>query len=149
LVVEQRRTCVGLVALVAVSVVVAEDDPIQPKARAVHILVETEEKALALKAELDASDDPATLFGELAWKHSRCPTGKMKGTLGEWTRGKMVKAFDDVVFDDATPLRRVVGPVASKSGWHLIRVTQRESAEMLAHRRSMAKLYARQAAGEL
>ena len=55
----------------------------------------------------------------------------------------MVKEFDAVVFDEATPLKQVVGPVQTKNGWHLIRITQRESAEMLEHRRAMARLYAK------
>lgn len=127
----------------------ADEDPIQPKARAVHILVKSEAEALELKAQLDESDDPAVLFGSLALKHSRCPTAKLKGTLGEWKRGKMVREFDELVFDAATPLRRVVGPVRTSSGWHLVRVTSRESADMLEHRRLGARIMANLASGEL
>lgn len=36
----------------------AEDDPIQPKARAAHILVKSEAQALELKAQLDESEEP-------------------------------------------------------------------------------------------
>ena len=65
------------------------------------------------------------------------------GSLGEWVKGKMAKPFDDVVFNPDTPLKKVVGPVQTQFGFHLIRVTMRETDEMLQHRRSMAKIYAR------
>ena len=63
-------------------------------ASARHILVKTKEQAEKLKTQLERGAD----FAQLAKKHSTCPSGKKGGDLGEFRRGQMVKAFDDVVF---------------------------------------------------
>lgn len=85
------------------------------KAAAVHILVKTEKEALALKEQLAKGAD----FAKLAKKHSLCPSKKRGGDLGEFRRGQMVKAFDDVVFKKA--LLQVHGPVKTRFGYHLIK----------------------------
>ena len=89
------------------------------KAAAVHILVDSEKQALALKKDLAGGAS----FGELAKKHSLCPSGKRGGDLGEFRRGKMVKAFDQVVF--TKPLLEVHGPVKTQFGYHLIKTLYR------------------------
>ena len=38
-------------------------------------------------------------FNQLARDHSTCPSGSAGGSLGEFPPGKMVKAFDRVVFE--------------------------------------------------
>ncbi|GAA0819953.1 peptidylprolyl isomerase [Colwellia sp. D2M02] len=86
---------------------------------ALHILVKTEKQALALKAQLDGGAD----FSTLAKKHSTCPSKKKGGDLGEFRRGQMVKAFDDVVFKK--PILKVHGPVKTKFGFHLIKTIYR------------------------
>ena len=63
-------------------------------ASARHILVKTQQQALDIKKQLDKGAD----FGTLAKKFSTCPSKKKGGDLGEFRRGQMVKAFDDVVF---------------------------------------------------
>ncbi|MEI6894537.1 MAG: peptidylprolyl isomerase PpiC [Colwellia sp.] len=88
-------------------------------AAALHILVKTEKKAAELKALLDKGAN----FGELAKKHSLCPSKKKGGDLGEFRRGEMVKAFDDVVFK--RPLLKVHGPIKTKFGYHLIKTLYR------------------------
>ena len=90
-----------------------------PKASARHILVKTKEEAEALKKKIaDGSD-----FGTLAKKHSTCSSAKRGGDLGEFSPGKMVKVFDDVVFKK--PVLIVHGPVKSKFGYHLIQTIYR------------------------
>ncbi|MGL5286690.1 peptidyl-prolyl cis-trans isomerase C [Aeromonas sp. RU39B] len=86
---------------------------------ALHILVKTERECLALKEKLAKGAD----FGQLAKRHSTCPSGKRGGDLGEFSRGDMVKAFDDAVFKGE--LLTVLGPVRTKFGFHLIKVLYR------------------------
>lgn len=88
-------------------------------ASAVHILVKTEQLASELLEQLSKGAD----FATLAKKHSLCPSGKKGGDLGEFKKGQMVKAFDDVVFKK--PLYKVHGPVRTKFGYHLIKTLYR------------------------
>lgn len=84
-----------------------------------HILVKTEKQAKQLKEKLAKGDD----FGQLAKKHSICPSRKKGGDLGEFPKGQMVKAFDDVVFKK--PLLTIHGPVKTRFGFHLIETIYR------------------------
>jgi peptidyl-prolyl cis-trans isomerase C len=86
---------------------------------ALHILVKTEKQAKELKAQLDNGAN----FGALAKKYSLCPSKKKGGDLGEFRRGQMVKAFDDVVFK--RPILKVHGPIKTKFGYHLIKTLYR------------------------
>lgn len=89
------------------------------KAKARHILVPTEEACNKLKAEIEAGTD----FAEAAKQHSKCPSGGQGGDLGEFSPGQMVKEFDDVVFSGE--VGKVLGPVKTQFGYHLIEVTSR------------------------
>ena len=84
-----------------------------------HILVKTQEQALALKQQLATGGD----FAQLAKKHSLCNSAKKGGHLGEFAPGKMLKAFDDVVFK--LPVLTVHGPIKTKFGFHLIETIYR------------------------
>ncbi|WP_019025972.1 peptidylprolyl isomerase [Colwellia piezophila] len=86
---------------------------------AVHILVKTQQQAMEIKALLDKGGD----FAALAKKYSLCPSKKKGGNLGEFRRGQMVKAFDDVVFK--RPILKVHGPIKTKFGYHLIKTLYR------------------------
>lgn len=90
-----------------------------PRASAYHILVKTKEEAEKLKQQLAKGAN----FQQLAKKHSICPSRKRGGDLGEFNRGDMVKAFDDVVFKKA--LFEVHGPIKTKFGFHLIKTVYR------------------------
>jgi peptidyl-prolyl cis-trans isomerase C len=81
--------------------------------------VSTKEKAEDLKKQIQEGAD----FGEIARKHSTCPSGQRGGDLGEFGRGQMVKEFDEVVFRDA--LDTVHGPVKTQFGYHLLEITSR------------------------
>ncbi|AFT66963.1 peptidylprolyl isomerase [Cycloclasticus sp. P1] len=89
------------------------------KACARHILVKAKEEAERLKRQLAGGAD----FANLAKKHSQCPSAKKGGDLGEFSPGKMLKAFDNVVFKKA--LLTVHGPVKTKFGYHLIETIYR------------------------
>ncbi|CAD5248180.1 peptidyl-prolyl cis-trans isomerase C (rotamase C) [Alteromonas sp. 38] len=88
-------------------------------ASALHILVKTEKEAFSILEQLKKGKD----FSTLAKRHSTCPSGKRGGDLGEFRRGQMVKAFDDVVFKKE--LLKVHGPVKTRFGYHLIKTLYR------------------------
>jgi len=88
------------------------------KASARHILVDTEEKCLALKAEIEAGKD----FAEVAKENSSCPSKAEGGNLGEFGPGQMVPAFDKVCFHSELG---VIHVVKTDFGYHLVEVTAR------------------------
>ncbi len=90
------------------------------KARARHILVNTEAECLDLKTQIEGG----TNFEEIAKSHSRCPSGKQGGDLGEFSKGDMVPEFDQVVF--SADVGKVHGPVQTQFGYHLIEITSRD-----------------------
>lgn len=89
------------------------------RAAARHILVDTEERANELKAEIEAGAD----FAEVARANSSCPSGQEGGNLGVFSPGMMVAEFDTVVFNDEVGV--VHGPVKTRFGYHLIEITHR------------------------
>ena len=89
------------------------------KAKARHILVDSEAQCETLKSEIEAGAD----FAEVARQHSKCPSGHDGGDLGEFGRGQMVREFDEVVF--SADLNKVQGPVKTQFGYHLLEVTSR------------------------
>jgi len=88
-------------------------------ASARHILVDSEEKCLDLKAQIEGGAS----FEELAKEHSSCPSGRSGGALGTFSPGQMVKEFDTVVFNEA--VGEVHGPVKTQFGYHLVEITER------------------------
>lgn len=104
-----------------------------PSATASHILVKEESLATKIKdfiAEKKNNGADAVklidTFGAFAEKFSTCPSGKSsKGSLGNFTQGQMVPAFDKVIFDAETKMGEVYGPVETQFGSHLILVTNR------------------------
>lgn len=89
------------------------------KASARHLLVDTEAECNEIKSQIEAGAD----FAEMAKQHSKCPSGRDGGELGEFGRGMMVPEFDQVVF--TAPLHVVQGPVKTQFGYHLLEVTSR------------------------
>ena len=89
------------------------------RAAARHILVDTREACEELKSKIEAGAD----FAQVAREHSKCPSGKNGGDLGEFGRGEMVPEFDEVVF--TAEIGKVQGPVKTDFGYHLIEITSR------------------------
>ena len=89
------------------------------KASARHILVASEAECLKLKKEIEDGRN----FADVAKQHSKCPSGKRGGDLGEFSRGQMVPEFDRVVFTEA--VGDVHGPVKTQFGYHLVQITKR------------------------
>ena len=65
-------------------------------------------------------------FEDAAKKHSTCPSGQKGGDLGEFGRGQMVKEFEDATF--SAEIGKIVGPVKTQFGYHLIKVEKRSDA---------------------
>jgi peptidyl-prolyl cis-trans isomerase SurA len=75
--------------------------------------------ALAARVALENGAD----FAELAAAKSEDPGSKARGgDLGTFGRGEMVPEFEAAAF--AAPVGKVVGPVRTSFGWHLIRVEE-------------------------
>ena len=90
---------------------------------AAHILVETEDEAKAIIAQLNDGAD----FAELAKEKSTGPSGPNGGELGSFGRGQMVPAFENAAFD--MPVDSFsADPVQTQFGWHVIKVTARDIA---------------------
>jgi peptidyl-prolyl cis-trans isomerase C len=89
------------------------------KASARHILVEKEDLCNELIDRIKKGED----FGELAKKHSKCPSGRNGGDLGEFGPGQMVPEFDTVVFNEAVGIPH--GPVKTNFGFHIVEITSR------------------------
>lgn len=86
--------------------------------RARHILVGTEEEALAIREQLIQGAD----FAQLAAEKSQDPgSGAMGGDLGFFGRGEMVVEFDQVAF--SLQQWNISEPVKSGFGYHIIQVT--------------------------
>ncbi|HYC47729.1 MAG TPA: SurA N-terminal domain-containing protein [Burkholderiales bacterium] len=78
-------------------------------------------RALAEQISAELKKDPAR-FAELAKKHSQDPGSAAKGgELGSFSRGSMVKAFDDAVF--TMKPGEISAPVETEYGFHIIKVT--------------------------
>lgn len=94
--------------------------PPEEEISARHILVETEEAAKALIAELDGGKD----FAELAKEKSTGPSAAQGGDLGFFTKGRMVPEFEAVAFT-LQPGEYSKEPVKTQFGWHVIKVEER------------------------
>ena len=79
-----------------------------------HLLVETEEEAIAAKTRIDAGEE----FADVARDVSTGPTGPNGGNLGWFGKGQMVAEFE------ATTVALTVGdisdPVQTQFGWHVV-----------------------------
>lgn len=93
--------------------------------RASHILVETEDEAKALIAELEGGAD----FAELAKAKSNGPSGSDGGDLGYFGSGAMVPAFDEATF--ALTVDEISAPVQTNFGWHVIKLVDRREKDVV------------------
>ena len=101
------------------------------RVKASHILIKVDPQASAaqkaeaqkkinlVQARLQKGED----FGALAKEYSEGPSGPKGGDLGYFTRGQMVKAFEEAAF--AMKPGEVSGVVETKFGYHLIKVTDK------------------------
>jgi peptidyl-prolyl cis-trans isomerase C len=84
-----------------------------------HILLETEEEALAVMARATRADAD---FAEIARETSKGPSGPGGGNLGWFAAGDMVAEFQAAV--EALSPGDITGPVRTNFGWHVIRLNE-------------------------
>lgn len=89
-----------------------------------HILVDTQEEADAIKAELDGGAD----FAATAREKSTGPSGPNGGSLGWFGPGMMVPSFEAAVI--ALEPGEVSEPVKTQFGWHVITLNETRIAEL-------------------
>ncbi|MDO5479610.1 MAG: peptidylprolyl isomerase [Clostridia bacterium] len=89
-----------------------------------HILVDSEDKANEILAKINAGE---ISFEDAARAESSCPSKENGGNLGEFTRGQMVKEFDEAVF--AMEVGEIKGPVKTQFGFHLIKLCAKNEAK--------------------
>lgn len=83
-----------------------------------HILVDSEDKAKELLAEIEGGKP----FADVAKANSKDGSAASGGDLGWFGKGAMVKPFEDAVL--TATVGKVVGPIKTDFGWHLILVTE-------------------------
>ena len=90
-----------------------------------HILVDTEERAREIYAMIA---EGKISFEDAARENSSCPSKENGGNLGDFSRGQMVREFDEAVF------KMEVGevtkdPVQTQFGYHLIKLNSKNEAK--------------------
>ncbi len=88
----------------------------EEEVRARHILMKTEAEAKDIAEQIKKGAD----FVELAKKSSDGPSAQSGGDLGYFSRGQMVKTFEDAAF--ALEKGQVSAPVQTEFGWHIIKL---------------------------
>jgi peptidyl-prolyl cis-trans isomerase C len=110
-------------------------EPEQVKAR--HILIKSPQNA-SEQEKTDAKNKIDSIlkevrdggdFAELAKKDSECPSAPQGGDLGFFSRGQMVKPFEDVAF--ALQPGQVSDVVETEFGYHIIRVDEKKPGKQL------------------
>ncbi len=93
-----------------------------------HILVDSEDKANQLLAQIKAGD---ITFEEAAAQYSSCPSGKNGGDLGQFGQGQMVPEFENACA--AMEVGELSAPVQTQFGYHLIRLNGKEEGGEMAY----------------
>ena len=90
------------------------------KVHAKHILVKTEQEALEIKFDVTHGKT----FEDVAKQKSMCPSGKNGGDLGWFSRGQMVKEFENAAFE--LNAGEISKPIKTQFGWHVIKVEEKK-----------------------
>ena len=85
------------------------------KIKCSHILVDKHSEALQLLDEIKKGKK----FGSAAREISKCPSRKKDGSLGYFTKGMMVKEFDQVAFK--LQIGEISEPVKTEFGYNIIK----------------------------
>ena len=81
----------------------------------------TKDEALAQMQDLKVQIDGGADFAALALEHSDCPSGADGGALGTFSKGQMVKPFEDATL--ALEIGAISDVVETDFGYHLIQRT--------------------------
>jgi peptidyl-prolyl cis-trans isomerase C len=100
---------------------VASIPPVE-EVKASHILVDKKEDADAIEAQLKAGGDFAAIAKE---KSKDTGSGANGGDLGYFSKGQMVKPFEDAAW--AMKAGDVSAPVQSQFGWHIIKLIDKRN----------------------
>jgi peptidyl-prolyl cis-trans isomerase C len=95
----------------------------QQEVRARHILVESEAEAKDIAERLKKGEDFATLA-----KEKSKDANAEGGDLGFFTRGQMLKPFEDAAF--ALDIGQISEPVQTQFGWHIIKVEEKRDQKL-------------------
>ena len=114
--------------------------------KASHILVKLDENANEsdqTKAQTEIKDIQKQLkdgkvFSDLAREHSDCPSKEKGGDLGFFGRGQMVGPFEDAAF--SLKVGETSDIVKTKFGYHLIKVTEKQSGGTVSYADSKEKI---------
>lgn len=96
----------------------------QEQVEASHILVKDKATAEEVLKKLNNGGDFAKLAKEYSTDTSNANNG---GSLGYFTKGQMVKEFEDVAFK--LKVNEISGPVKTEYGYHIIKVTGKKEAK--------------------
>jgi peptidyl-prolyl cis-trans isomerase C len=96
----------------------------EQEVRARHILVEKEEDAKAILAELKKGAD----FAQLAKQKSKDPGASEGGDLGYFTKDQMVPEFATAAFK--LEKGQISDPVKTQFGWHIIKVEDKRKRQL-------------------
>lgn len=88
-----------------------------------HILVDTEDEAKEVKAQLEGGSD----FAKLAAEKSKDKNAE-GGSLGFFSRGQMLKPFEDAAF--ALDVGKLSEPVKTSFGWHIIEIQEKRNQKL-------------------
>jgi peptidyl-prolyl cis-trans isomerase C len=118
--------------------------PEQVKAR--HILIKsddeaTEEQKAAARQKIEAVRAKALAgedFAALAAEYSEGPSNARGGDLGYFSRGQMVKPFEEVAF--ALEKDAISEVVETQFGYHIIQVTDHQPASVVAFETAQAQI---------
>lgn len=98
------------------------------------IVIRPDDPAAAEKAQKRADEIATTAratgndFAKLAATASEVSTKDKGGDLGEVARGELLPDLDKAVFSSSAGA--ILGPIATKSGWHILKVEQRLPSEL-------------------
>ena len=94
------------------------------KRDASHILVDNEKTAKEIKEKLDKGEDFAALAKEYSKDTANADNG---GNLGEFSKGQMVKEFEDAAF--ALKEGEISEPIKTQFGYHIIKINKVSDSE--------------------
>ena len=116
---QQAKSAVNDEAMKQVYSDAAKQIGAEKEVRARHILVETEDEAKAVLAELRKGTD----FAELAKQKSKDPGASEGGDLGFFTKDQMVPEFAEAAFK--LEAGQLSDPVKTQFGWHIVKVEEK------------------------